>query len=116
MVQGAERESMNVFEKIKEKLEDEQLTSSSAKAEAIIGMCGASANHYGGEMCAYEKAITIVEEVEKEYNEDVCEWEEKILNKELAYKNCKFDVGEISPYTFSLCPYCGKKIKIKEVE
>ena len=41
-------------------LEKEKQTSTSAKAEAIIGMCGASANHYGGEECAYQRAIEIV--------------------------------------------------------
>lgn len=43
-----------------ERLEKEKQTSTSAKAEAIIGMCGASANHYGGEECAYQRAIEIV--------------------------------------------------------
>lgn len=43
-----------------EQLEKEKQTSTSAKAEAIIGMCGASANHYGGEECAYQRAIEIV--------------------------------------------------------
>lgn len=43
-----------------ERLEKEKQASTSAKAEAIIGMCGASANHYGGEECAYQRAIEIV--------------------------------------------------------
>lgn len=41
-------------------LEKEKQTSISAKIEAIIEMCGASANHYGGEEYAYQKAIEIV--------------------------------------------------------
>ena len=45
---------------IVEQLEKEKQTSTSAKAEAIIGMCGASANYYGGEECAYQRAIEIV--------------------------------------------------------
>lgn len=65
-MQGAERESMNIFEKIVKQLEDERLTNISAKEEAIIGMCGASANHYGGEICAYEKAIKIIDQVAEE--------------------------------------------------
>ena len=95
----------SVFEKIKEKLEELKDGS---------GFGGTLATMYGDKKI--QEAISIVEEVEKEYREDTCEWEEKIVNKELVYKNCKFDIGEISPYTFSLCPYCGKKIKIKEVE
>ena len=47
-------------DKVVEQLEKEKQTSTSAKAEAIIGMCGASANHYGGEECAYQRAIEIV--------------------------------------------------------
>lgn len=47
-------------DKVVEQLEKEKQTSTSAKAEAIVGMCGASANHYGGEECAYQRAIEIV--------------------------------------------------------
>lgn len=43
-----------------EQLKKKKQTSISAKNEAIIGMYGASANHYGGEECAYQKAIEIV--------------------------------------------------------
>ena len=48
------------LDKVVEQLEKASQTSASAKSEAIIGMCGASANHYGGEECAYERAIEIV--------------------------------------------------------
>lgn len=41
-------------------LEEKILDSSSAHAEAIIGMCGASANFYAGEMEAYKETIEIV--------------------------------------------------------
>ena len=41
-------------------LKKQALESSSAQTEAIIGMQGASANYYGGEKDAYEKAISIV--------------------------------------------------------
>ena len=47
-------------DKVAEQLEKEKQTSTSAKTEAIIGMCGASANHYCGEEYAYQKAIEIV--------------------------------------------------------
>lgn len=49
-----------------EQLEREKQTSTSAKNEAIIGMCGASANHYGGAECAYQRAIEIVKRSRKE--------------------------------------------------
>lgn len=48
------------LDKVVEQLEKESQTSASAKSEAIIGMCGASANHYDGEECAYKRAIEIV--------------------------------------------------------
>ena len=41
-------------------LEDKLLSSSDAHAEAITGMCGASANVYYGEKSAYTSAIDIV--------------------------------------------------------
>ena len=41
-------------------LENKILDRSSAHAEAIIGMCGASANFYAGEMEAYKETIEIV--------------------------------------------------------
>lgn len=47
-------------EKVVEQLEDKLLSSSDAHAEAIVGMCGASANMYYGEKSAYTKAIEIV--------------------------------------------------------
>lgn len=47
-------------DKVVEQLEEEKKTSTSAKTEAIIGMCGATTNHYCGEEYAYEKAIEIV--------------------------------------------------------
>lgn len=42
-----------------QQLEKEKETSQSAHYEAIIGMCGASANHYGGKEYAYQRAIEI---------------------------------------------------------
>lgn len=47
-------------DKVVEQLEKSIQISESAKTEAIAGMCGASANYYGGAECAYERAIEIV--------------------------------------------------------
>lgn len=47
-------------EKVVAELEEKMLNSRSGQAEAIIGMCGASANYYRGEADAYDKAIDIV--------------------------------------------------------
>ena len=47
-------------DKVVEQLEEARQISASAKAEAIAGMCGASANYYCGAECAYERAIEIV--------------------------------------------------------
>ena len=47
-------------EKVVAELEDKLLSSSDAHAEAITGMCGASANVYYGEKSAYTSAIEIV--------------------------------------------------------
>lgn len=61
MLIKAFKESKTAYDvdKVVKQLKNEKQTSASARAEAIIGMCGASANHYGGEECAYEKAIKI---------------------------------------------------------
>ena len=50
------------------RLEDKELTSAEAKAEAIIGMQGVSINYYSGELEAYGRAIRIVKELAEEYN------------------------------------------------
>ena len=48
-------------DKVVEQLEKSIQISKSSKAEAIAGMCGASAYYYhGGAECAYEKAIKLV--------------------------------------------------------
>ena len=47
-------------------LKNKMLESSSAQTEAIIGMCGASANYYCGEKDAYENAVAIVRNGGKE--------------------------------------------------
>lgn len=47
-------------DKVVEQLEKSIQISESARAEAIAGMCGASANYYGGAECAYERAIELV--------------------------------------------------------
>lgn len=51
-----------------ERLEKEMLQSTEAKAEAIIGMCGVSANVYCGEVDAYNKSIEIVKDLASEHN------------------------------------------------
>ena len=56
-----------MIEKILERLEREAMSSADAQTEAIIGMCGASANFYKGEASAYDKAKKIVQEVAKEH-------------------------------------------------
>lgn len=47
-------------DKVVEELEDKLYESSSAHAEAVMGMCGVSASGYSGEISAYGKAIEIV--------------------------------------------------------
>lgn len=62
VIRGAVKEQPTAYDvdKVVEQLEKEMQTSTSAKTEAIIGMCGASANHYAGKEYAYEIAIEIV--------------------------------------------------------
>ena len=56
-----------------------------------------------------DRAIEIVKNGCASY--DVCEWEQQ----EDGYRNCRYSFDEIDSVDFfRYCPYCGKKIKVKE--
>ena len=100
---------MNVFDKIREKLEDAEDRWTRNRYEDDYEL---------GYFSALETAIEIVEEVEKECNEDVCEWK-KVFDDDIdsEYKPlCTYDgFIEITGYfDYAYCPYCGKKIKVVE--
>lgn len=109
---------MNVFEKIKERLNEKFV----------------SEKTFGGKRCWFE-AISIVEEAERGYvpdicvgnKEDVCEWEatENLRKKGICVKSdglykpsCNNDEDDFRDWNwirhFKYCPYCGKKIKAVE--
>ena len=56
-----------------------------------------------------DRSIEIVKNSCASY--DVCEWEQQ----EDGYRNCRYSFDEIDSVDFfRYCPYCGKKIKVKE--
>ena len=62
--------------------------------------------------CLKKKILSIVSEVEAEYENNVCEWKWGI---DRAMVQCKGDyIIFESRRLFSFCPYCGKKIKVVE--
>ena len=65
-----------------------------------------------GRMGGFGNAISIVNQLAEEYNNDFCEWKQE---DEEGFSNCKFTYQEImndEVEGFKFCPYCGKKIKI----
>ena len=80
-----------------ERLEKEMLQSTEAKAEAIIGMCGASANAYCGEVDAYNKAIKIVKDLASEHNNGWISVEDELPNVTRCRVTVQYDMdfGEV---------------------
>lgn len=86
----------SIFDEIKEKLEEKFV----------------SEENFRGRGCWME-AISIVEEVKRQYNEDVCEWEVK-CNYYVTSCNNSTDIMCQLKDNYIYCPYCGKKIKVVE--
>ena len=63
---------------------------------------------------AYKEAISIVNQLAEEYNNDFCEWKMLKANARLRHKNCMFAEDTVDPWKFNFCPYCGKQIKVVE--
>ena len=55
-------------------------------------------------------AISIVNQLAEEYNNDFCEWKDDAIGIFHIKTSCghSIDVN----YVYEFCPYCGKKIKI----
>lgn len=63
-----------------------------------------------------ERAIEIIDEAEAKWESECCEWKWGI---DYAHVQCRGDrilFGSSSRRLFTYCPYCGKPIKISEVE
>ena len=64
-------------------------------------------------------AISLIDEAEAKWETDCCEWTELIEYKQRVYANCRFTNDSLDAMSigyFKFCPYCGKPIKISEVE
>lgn len=92
---------MNVFEKIQQRLREKYNDYSKVRVDYAEGLRD-----------GYIGAMTIISEVEAEFEKDVCEWRWGI---DRAMVQCKGDyIIFESRRLFSFCPYCGKKIKVVE--
>lgn len=64
---------------------------------------------------AYANAIDIIDEAEAKWEADCCEWKGKKNDMLGLYKTTCGNLSIVNPY-WNFCPYCGKRIKISEVE
>lgn len=71
---------------------------------------------YESRVSAYNIVLNIINEAETKWEKDCCEWEHR-----QNYANCFCKCNGIMvehdwAIGFKFCPYCGKRIKILEVE
>ena len=65
------------------------------------------------------EVLTLINEAEAKWEADCCVWTELIEYKQRVYANCRFTNDSLDAMSigyFKFCPYCGKPIKISEVE
>lgn len=68
---------------------------------------------------AVKMCIEKVNEAEAKWEADCCEWKPAHLHGRTVFCNCftRYDVlNKVDVECFTFCPYCGKSIKISEVE
>ena len=68
---------------------------------------------------ATNRALTLTNEAEKQWKQDCCEWKPTHLHNHARFSNCMVKFDELHRQDvecFNFCPYCGKRIKISEVE
>ena len=47
---------------------------------------------------------------------ECCEWKQYLKPYGIRYQNCRATESPVDIFAFKFCPYCGKPIKISEVE
>ena len=63
--------------------------------------------------------VDLVDEAEAKWEKDCCEWKPTHLHNHARFSNCMVKFDELHRQDvecFNFCPYCGKRIKISEVE
>lgn len=58
----------------------------------------------------------LLEEAEAKWKADCCEWKQYEEKYGTRYQNCRATESPVDTFAFKFCPYCGKPIKISEVE
>ena len=63
---------------------------------------------------AWKNALAMIDEAEAEWEKDCCEWKDTKMGIFHIKTNCGNWIE--TNYGYKYCPYCGKRIKISEVE
>ena len=64
----------------------------------------------------WAEALSILDEAEAKLEADCCEWKQYETKYGTRYQNCRATESPVDTFAFKFCPYCGKPIKIVEVE
>ena len=67
----------------------------------------------------FERANELINEAEAKWETDCCEWKQYHGKIRKRWANCNSGTNDFNTFTlkrFNFCPYCGKPIKISEVE
>ncbi len=88
------------------------------KYERWSGRASAIGAHSGGKVCALDETLELLNEAEEKWEAEVCEWKRpKGYDNCMAEHNCEvFFIEHYMVKQFNYCPFCGKPIKISEVE
>lgn len=68
------------------------------------------------EVITVQRLNRIMGEAESKWESDCCEWKQYETKYGTRYQNCRATEAPIDTFAFKFCPYCGKRIKISEVE
>ena len=93
-------------------LREQMLIRKSAWEEDSVADKVSAEKHIG----TWNVALRILEKAEAKWKEDCCEWKPFTTHPTTSWKNCEFVEDITNTWRFKFCPYCGKPIKIVEVE
>ena len=68
-----------------------------------------------GRIYAFDDMIELINEAEAKWEADYCEWKPHIADKEIVEAHNFLHIKD-NLFDWEFCPYCGKRIKIVEVE
>ena len=87
--------------------------------ERIEGLSNAEAEYYyasSNDVIEREDTLDLINEAEAKWEADCCEWKQYETKYGTRYQNCRATEAPVDTFGFKFFPYCGKRIKISEVE